>query len=74
MNTKLTLSLDEHIIAKAKIYAKVKKTSVSQLVEHYLSQVVSQQEPELTGVVAELAGIIPDSEFDKADCLEKKYS
>ena len=74
MNAKLTLSLDDQVIAKAKMYAKVNKTSISQLVEHYLGEVVSEEEPQLTGIVAELAGIIPDSKFDKAEYLEKKYS
>ena len=74
MNTKLTLSLDDQVIAKAKSYAKVHKTSISQIVEQYLGEVVSQEEPLLTGVVAELAGIIPESNFDKAEYLENKYS
>ena len=73
MNTKLTLSLDDQIISKAKIYAKVNKTSVSQLVERYLGEVLIQDEPHLTGIIAELAGIIPHSNFDKAEYLEKKY-
>lgn len=73
MNTKLTLSLDEHVIAKAEIYAKMKKTSVTQLIECYLSQLADQHGPELNGVVAELAGIIPDSKFDKEGCLEQKH-
>ena len=36
MNTKLTLSIDKTIIAKAKKYAKQNETSVSELVENYL--------------------------------------
>ncbi len=74
MNTKLTLSLDEQVIAKAKKYAKIHKTSVSHLVEHFLDEITSDEEIELTGVVAELAGIIPESTNDRLEYLEKKYS
>ena len=74
MNKKLTLSLDDQVIKKAKRYAKVHNISISQMVETYLGEVVDQNQPKLTGVVAELAGIIPDSNFDKADYLESKYS
>ena len=74
MNKKLTLSLDDQVIKKAKRYAKVHNISISQMVETYLGGVVDQNQPKLTGVVAELAGIIPDSNFDKADYLESKYS
>ena len=74
MNTKLTLSIDDQVIAKAKRYAQVHKTSVSHLVEQYLVEITSEEEIELTGIVAELAGIIPDSENDRHEYLEKKYS
>ena len=36
MNTKLTLSIDKTVIAKAKKYAKQNETSISELVENYL--------------------------------------
>ena len=36
MNTKLTLSIDKTVIAKAKKYAKQTDTSISELVENYL--------------------------------------
>ena len=36
MLTKLTLTIDQDVIAKAKEYAKVKNRSVSKLVEEYL--------------------------------------
>ncbi len=74
MNKKLTLSLNDQVIQKAKAYAKINKVSISQLVERYLGEVVTDDEPELSGVVAELAGIIPDQDYDKMDYLEKKFS
>ena len=35
METKLTLSLDNEVIKKAKLYAKDKQTSLSDMVENY---------------------------------------
>ncbi len=72
MNTKLTLSLDDQVIAKAKKYAKIHNTSVSHLVESYLGT-ITKEEMELNGIVAELAGIIPDSEGDRHEKIERKY-
>jgi Family of unknown function (DUF6364) len=36
MTTKLTLSIDEKLVASAKKYAQVNKTSVSKIVSNYL--------------------------------------
>ena len=36
MDTKLTLKLDQEVIAKAKRFAKGHQTSLSQLIENYL--------------------------------------
>ena len=74
MNKKLTLSLDDQVIRKAKAYAKINNVSISQLVETYLGEVINDDEPKLTGVVAELAGIIPDQEYDKMEYLQNKFS
>ena len=73
MNTKLTLSIDEQVIAKAKRYAQFHKTSVSQIVEQYLGKVTAKEEIELSGVVAELAGIIPEFSENRIDYLKNKY-
>ena len=73
MNTKLTLSLDDKVIARAKIYAKNHKTSISQIVEHYLGE-ITEEDLTLTGTVAELAGIIKEVKEDHIEYLEKKYS
>ena len=74
MTKKLTLSIDDTVIEKAKAYAKLNNVSISQLVEAHLTEVTQNDEPELTGVVAELAGIIPDTPFDKIEYLEQKFS
>lgn len=73
MNTKLTLSIDQHVILEAKRYARVHSTSVSKMVEQFLDEVTSSKEIGLTGTVAELAGVIPESDNDYCDFLAKKY-
>lgn len=42
MDTKLTLSFDQQVIEKAKIYADKNNISLSRLVEHLLTQVTSK--------------------------------
>jgi hypothetical protein len=57
----LTLKLDAHIIARAKDYAKEKNTSLSQLIESYLSFVTAAKATNTTAVtplVKSLSGII----------------
>lgn len=41
MDTKLTLNIDEEVIAKGKIYAKQQKKSLSSLIEQYLKSLYS---------------------------------
>ncbi|MCL6613561.1 MAG: DUF6364 family protein [Firmicutes bacterium] len=63
MTTKLTLSMDEKVIKKAKEYAAKKKKSLSQLIEDFLKALTANGDgnqhpyPPLT---AGLAGIIKD--------------
>ncbi len=59
MNTKLTIKLDKEVIEQAKIYAKKQNTSLSKLIEYYLSQITSKQKKEtINPIVKELSGII----------------
>lgn len=44
MNTKLTLNISESVIARAKVVARKNRTSVSRLVESYLTKITSQSE------------------------------
>ena len=44
MNTKLTLNISESVIARAKIVARKNRTSISRLVESYLTKITSQSE------------------------------
>lgn len=59
MSTKLTLTIDESIIEKAKKYARDKENSLSSIVENYLKILIkdnSNKETELTPIVKSLKG------------------
>lgn len=59
MNTKLTLTMEESVIEKAKKYAGRRKRSLSDLVESYLKALTSEErkgEEKLTPVVKSLKG------------------
>ena len=43
MNTKLTLSIEQSVIDKAKEYARNKKRSLSDLIENYLKALTSDE-------------------------------
>lgn len=80
MNTKLTLKLDEDIIEKAKDYAKLKKTSLSSLIENYLQKITSEKRSrkKITPIVQSLSGIVDlpeeyDHKKDYSDYLTRKY-
>ena len=81
MNTKLTLKLNESVIAKAKTYAKAKGTSLSGLIENYLQKITDEKKSkrDTTPLVKSLSGIIklPKNYNEKkayADYLNKKYN
>ncbi len=59
MNTKLTLTIEQTVIEKAKKYAKDKERSLSNLIENYLKALTTesnQKEVELTPIVKSLKG------------------
>jgi hypothetical protein len=81
MDTKLTLNIDKDVASKAKVYAKSKGRSLSDLIENYLKLLVknsSVEDSEYSPRVKSLLGciILPD-DFDYkreiADSLAKKY-
>ncbi|MBV8199049.1 MAG: antitoxin [Acidobacteria bacterium] len=82
MNTKLTLKLDQNAIEKAKLYARRRGVSLSRMVEGYfrgLTRDADANPRELTGVVAELAGVLAGKDVDVseqayADHLVRKHS
>ncbi|HVG09180.1 MAG TPA: DUF6364 family protein [Thermoanaerobaculia bacterium] len=82
MNTKLTLKLDKEAIEQAKRYAERRGLSLSRVVESYFLRLAQSEEPpreKLTGVVAELAGVLKgvevgDPREEYTEYLRKKYS
>jgi predicted CopG family antitoxin len=44
MNTKLTLTIEQSVIEKAKKYAKEKERSLSDLIENYLKSLTNSEE------------------------------
>ncbi len=82
MDKKLTLSLNQKIIEKAKVYANQNKTSLSKLIETYFNSLtinnVEENELETTNLVESLCGIITlpedyDYKEAKAQYLIAKY-
>ena len=77
--SKLTLSVDENVVARAKRYAEQQGTSVSQLVETYLDALARPsvvEDEELPPVTRRLSGILKGVKFDREeyiDYLERKY-
>ena len=72
---KLTLSVDDHVIARAKRYAEARGTSVSAIVERMLDHISRpSDEAELTPMVARLRGIAKGADpEDYYRYLERKY-
>lgn len=72
MDKKLTLKLKKDIIDKAKIYARKRQQSLSELVENYFRHITEYDKEEpLTPLVRELIGVIKV----KSDCeVEKNYT
>jgi hypothetical protein len=83
MNTKLTLTIEDDVIKKAKSYARSKGRSLSDIIENYLKAVINDQNPPITdkqisSVLKGLKGSFkaaPDFDYKKemAKALTKKY-
>ena len=81
MDTKLTIKLNNDVIARAKSYAQNRKTSLSKMIESFLD-LVTKNEPddiEITPLVKSLSGVIKvpedfDYKRERTDYLIKKYS
>jgi len=80
MNTKLTLSIDNEVIQKAKNYAKKSGRSLSDLIENYLKRITSSEKHDLSisPKVNNLMGSIKvNDDFDYknelSDALQEKY-
>tara|TARA_B100000780_G_scaffold259592_1_gene210752 strand:+ start:1101 stop:1337 length:237 start_codon:yes stop_codon:yes gene_type:complete len=77
MDKKLTLSLDQNIIERAKAYARSNNISVSKLIEAYLNSLTAKgNDNEITPLVESLSGVInlpDDNQKDYTDYLIDKY-
>ena len=78
MNTKLTLRMDENIVRKAKMEAKRRGKSVSQMVAEFIESIGLQQnsEKDLPPTTASLVGILKGKEISEEDYkthLREKY-
>ena len=82
MDAKLTLSLDRATIEKAKKYAEKNRTSLSRLIENYLSLLIGRtkkdKEIEISPFVRSLSSKVKlprnfDPKKEYHDYLEKKY-
>lgn len=77
--TKLTLSVDEKVVERAKRYASRRGTSVSRLVETYLDALArpaDMRDQDLPPVTRRLRGILKGAKHrreDYIDYLERKY-
>lgn len=78
MNTKLTLTIEENLIVKAKNYARKKNRSLSNLIENYLKAIVNEdvvEEIETTSIVNSLKGSFKmPKDFDYKMELSKRLS
>lgn len=82
MNTKLTLTIEQSIIEKAKRYARKRERSLSDLIENYLKALITDDDPkmdeELTPTVKHLRGSFKlpanfDYKKELAHRLSEKY-
>jgi len=77
MNTKLTLRLDDKLIASAKRHSAESGKSVSQLVSDFFTLIDAQDvDVEVTPRVRSLRGVLAGSGLDERDYrrhLEEKY-
>lgn len=72
---KLTLSVDDAVVSRAKRYAERNSISVSRMVENYLSAVVEERSsPKLPPVLSSMRGILKSADREHyRQYLVKKY-
>ncbi|MGB0879808.1 MAG: DUF6364 family protein [Polaribacter sp.] len=79
MNTKLTLTIEKEVIEIAKVYAKEKGQSLSEMVENYFKLITIKRriikEKQLSSKVRKLRGIIKiEKNFDYKKTLTEELS
>jgi hypothetical protein len=63
---KLTLSVDNRVVSRAKQYAKRRGVSISQMVEAYLAEVVEPPSPAATGsapILRSVRGVLKSADI-----------
>ncbi|MGN6615604.1 MAG: DUF6364 family protein [Ilyomonas sp.] len=79
MATKLTLSIDEEVVRRAKLASKRRGKSLSKIVEEHLKAIASVEagkKPSVQSLSGILKGRVPsdmDIKKEKGDYLKKKY-
>lgn len=79
MNTKLTLRLDDALIAHAKRYAKNEGKSISQIVSDYFRAIPDRPDKKMRHIgpiTTQLRGCLKGKDIDRKDYrehIEKKY-
>ena len=78
MNTKLTLTIEQKVVSKAKVYAKRKGHSLSDIIENYLKVITQdglKSDIEMTPIVKSLRGSFKaPSNFNYKKELSKSLS
>ena len=78
MKSKLSLTLDQSVIERAKDYADLRGVSLAEIVERFLINLTQGEQIQPNGIVAELAGLLTGGEGDLEDSyaehLTKKHS
>ena len=78
MNTKLTLTIEQSVIEKAKKYAKEKERSLSDLIENYLKAITKEKKTVIvseTPIIQSLKGSFHmQDDFDYKKELTKNLS
>lgn len=80
MNTKLTLTIEQSVIEKAKFYAKAQERSLSDIIENYLKTITKEQRVanDISPLVDSLRGSFKapesfDYKKELSDSLSEKY-
>jgi hypothetical protein len=80
MHAKLTLTIEQTLVEKARVYAQAKGHSLSEIIENYLKIITSEQETsdEITPIVKSLRGSFKapesfDYKKELSDRLSEKY-
>ena len=82
MNTKLTLTIEQEVIERAKKYAKQKNRSLSDIIENYLKSITNEERKQKNNkpgpIVASLKGSFKmsknmDYKKELENRLEEKY-